>query len=85
MKLLVGRTKDEREFRIPASVDEAESHCNANRRVWFLASDGRAVEVTVNGKVRRWKRDRNRIEVPVKYGLWEYYTCTEIGRILIPV
>lgn len=30
----------------------------------------------VNGKVRTWKRDENRIEIPVKHGLYAYDTVT---------
>jgi len=30
----------------------------------------------VNGQVKRWKRDPNRIQIPVKYGLYAYaYLC----------
>ena len=28
----------------------------------------------LNGKVRTWKRDLNRIEIPMKYGMYEYFT-----------
>lgn len=41
-------------------------------RVWFLANDGTARQLKINGKVRTWKRDTDRIEVPVKYGMYEY-------------
>jgi len=37
----------------------------------FLARDGTVRTVRVSGKVRTWKRDPNRIELPVKYGLYE--------------
>lgn len=41
----------------------------------FLSKDGRTVrEVRVSGKVRTWKRDASRIEVPFKYGLYESAT-----------
>ena len=74
-------------FRIPASIDEMEAHCNANRTIWIISTKGDARRLTVNGKVRRWKRDRNRIEVPVKYGLYEYGTLNayDISRVLIEV
>jgi len=26
----------------------------------------------VNGEVKRWKRDKDRIKIPVKYGLYTY-------------
>lgn len=31
----------------------------------------------VNGKVKRWKRQPDRIEVPMKHGLWMYGTLTD--------
>lgn len=40
-------------------------------RVWFIAQDGKARQVTVNGAVRTWKRNPDRLEIPVKYGLYE--------------
>ena len=40
----------------------------------FLANDGTARHIRVNGKVRTWKRDPNRVEIPMKYGFNEYAT-----------
>lgn len=37
-----------------------------------LLNSGRVGSVKINGAVRTWKRDRNRVEVPVKYGMYEY-------------
>lgn len=37
---------------------------------------GQALRVRVNGQVRTWKRDKARIEVPVKWGMWECATLT---------
>ena len=31
----------------------------------------------VNGKVRTWKKDTTRIEIPVKHGLYAYGTITD--------
>ena len=42
------------------------------QRVWFVATDGTARQVTVNGHPKTWKRTAGRIEVPVKYGMYEY-------------
>lgn len=39
-------------------------------------SDGSAQRWRLNGKVRTWKRDANRIEIPVKYGMYGYDTIT---------
>jgi len=35
-------------------------------------ADGTPERWRVNGKVKRWKRDTNRIEVPLKRGLYDY-------------
>lgn len=43
----------------------------SGQRVPFIRNDGRLSEVKINGKVRTWKRDKDRIEVPVKYGMYE--------------
>lgn len=45
--------------------------------------------VKVNGKVRRWKRETGRVEIPCKYGLYEYFVLNErdlaAGMLLLPV
>ena len=40
-------------------------------------SDGTPQRWRVNGKVKTWKRNPNRIEVPLKHGLYSYDTLTE--------
>jgi len=35
-------------------------------------ADGSPQRWKVNGKVRRWKRDSLRLEIPVKHGLYDY-------------
>jgi hypothetical protein len=74
-------------FRNPENIAEMVSHCNANSHIWFRSNDGTARRAKVNGIVRIWKRDANRIEVPIKYGMYEYgiFTASDIGRVLIPV
>ena len=42
-------------------------------RVPFLCTDGKAREAKVNGKVKTWKRDPFRIEIPLKYGLYKTF------------
>lgn len=45
----------------------------------FLESGQESVRMCrMNGKVKRWKRSPNRIEVPVKYGLYE---CTRLENL----
>ena len=55
--------------------------------VWFRANDGSARRVRINGKVRRWKREPDRFEVPCKYGMYEYHTFRndEAERLLVEV
>jgi len=55
--------------------------------VEFLDIRGQVRTCKVNGKVRRWKRDPDRVEVPTKYGLYEYYTFTnaDIKRLVVEV
>lgn len=76
------------EFRFARSVDEAVEWCAKHQHVWFLCNAGDARQVKVNGAVRRWKREPKRVEVPIKYGLYEYSTFREhdlMRRLLIPV
>ena len=39
-------------------------------------SDGTCQRWRVNGKVKTWKRDAERIEIPVKHGLYSCDTLT---------
>ena len=41
-------------------------------RVSFRDNVGQVRYVTVNGKVRTWKRTPDRVEVHAKYGLYQY-------------
>ena len=74
------------EFR-PMTLEEAKL-LNYGDHIWFLANDGSARQVKVNGQVKRWKRDPDRIEVPVKYGMYEHATFYSrdfgsSGRVLV--
>jgi len=40
-------------------------------------SDGTAQRWKVNGKVQTWKKDLNRVKIPVKYGMYRYDYITE--------
>lgn len=41
-------------------------------------ANGKSCQVfRLNGKVKTWKRNPNRIEIPIKRGLYEYYRITE--------
>lgn len=68
------------------TLDEAKS-LSYGEHVWILANDGSAREVKVNGQPKTWKRSPERVEVPVKYGLYEYarFDEREINRLLVEV
>ena len=66
-----------KEYR-PITLEEAKnldsvSHC------LVLLNNGNVGHVKINGKVKRWKREPDRIEIPVKYGLYEYVTLDNIN------
>jgi hypothetical protein len=51
-----------------------------------LLNNGRIGEVKINGAVKRWKREPDRVEVSVKYGLYEtarYSTQEALARFII--
>ena len=56
------------------TFDEAKSlevgqivYCNT-----FTNADGTACRWKINGKVKTWKRDETRIQIPVKRGMYQY-------------
>lgn len=57
--------------------------------IWFLDLLGDARRAKVNGKVRTWKRSPEHLEIPLKYGMYEYFTFSEQdvaqGRLLAEV
>jgi hypothetical protein len=57
---------------------DSVSHC------LVLLNNGNVGTVKINGKVKRWKREIDRIEIPIKYGLYEYTTLdnTTYQRLL---
>ncbi len=40
-------------------------------------ADGSPQRWRVNGKVKTWKRDQSRVQVPIKHGLYDYDYLTE--------
>jgi hypothetical protein len=40
--------------------------------VWFVALDHTARRIKINGQVKTWKTRPGNIQVPVKYGMYEY-------------
>lgn len=76
----------ERDFR--TMTQEEVRALRPGERIWFIANDGLARQVKVNGAVKTWKRNPDRLEIPVKYGL---YQCARFSleesqaRLLKPV
>lgn len=88
LELVDGYKRDQKlRFRNPKDIQEMIEYCSKMTHIDFVSNDGTARKCKINGAVRTWKRDLNRVEVPVKYGLYEYgrFTQHDIGRILIPV
>jgi len=81
-----GGREGKAEFEIVTDVDSVTEYANKTGHIWFHAIQGDARRAKVNGQVRRWKRDRSRIEVPLKYGMYEYgkFDSNDVksGRIL---
>lgn len=46
-------------------------------------ADGTPQRWRVNGKVKTWKRDTSRVQIPVKHGLYAYDYVTENDLHLI--
>lgn len=85
---LYGGARGTARFRKAETLVEAIAHCNAQSHVWIVGNPGDARKCKVNGRVRTWKRDVARVEVPLKYGLYEYFTVGGpelMERLLIPV
>ena len=62
----------------------------SGQQVPFLANDGTMRHAKVNGAVKTWKRDSARVEVPIKYGLYECVRLQSLAdgtmdRLLVPV
>jgi hypothetical protein len=81
------RSKHPKQFNFRRMTLEEAKKLERGNKVWFEANDGTARQIKVNGKVRRWKREPDRIEVPCKYGLYECYTFTnrDLERLLIVI
>jgi hypothetical protein len=71
------------------TVEEAKG-LRYGQTVWFLANSGTARQAKVNGAPKTWKKDSARVEVPLKYGLYDFFRDTNCAdgtmlRLLVPV
>lgn len=72
--LLKKSKKDKAESRFRRmTLDEVKSLSSGSCQ-FFLAVDGLARTIKINGRIHTWRRDPARVEVPVKYGMYEYET-----------
>jgi hypothetical protein len=44
------------------------------QHVAVILNNGKLGQVKINGAVKTWKRDADRVEVPIKYGMYECAT-----------
>lgn len=80
------RGQEPKPFRRMTRAEILSLHYGAH--VHLIANDGKVRTAKVNGSVKAWKRDPNRFEVALKYGMYEYVrwdaaTCLE--RLVIPL
>ena len=66
------KTPETRAYRY-MTPDEARD-LQYGQHIYLLLRGGRVGQVKVNGEPKTWKRDASRLEVPVKYGMYEYAT-----------
>lgn len=60
------------------TVEEAKQLSGCSHAL-IRSADGKARRVKVNGQPKTWKRDAGRVEVPVKYGMYEYATLRNVS------
>jgi len=63
------------------SLDEMK---NVSGEVYIQGQCGCYCRVKVNGKPKTWKRSPERVQIPYKYGLYEYGYITERDTVLVP-
>lgn len=66
------RNKHKRTYMVRYLTLAEVKELSHKRDVPFIANDGTLRRIAINGAVKTWKRDPNRVEVPVKYGMYEY-------------
>lgn len=62
------------------TLDELKA-LRGGEQLQFLDRNGKVRNCTINGKCRTWKRDATRIEVPCKYGLYEFFIVYFTGEL----
>lgn len=64
----------------PLSLEEAKNLKYGNTVYFRKENDSRGAlkKVKVNGQVKTWKRNTERVQIPWKYGLYDYGYITEL-------
>ena len=55
---------------------KALKHGQICEHITLENADGTPLRIRVNGKIKLWKRDDTRIEIPMKHGLYNYMYLT---------
>jgi hypothetical protein len=65
------RTKHPRMICVRAITLEEVLALKSGQQVRFISTQGGLRTLTINGKIKTWKRNPNRVVVPIKYGMYE--------------
>jgi hypothetical protein len=76
------KTPEKYAFR-PLSLADVLSPDLARMDLYYEDSSGRMARVRLNGRVKTWKRDPSRVEIPVKFGLYEAFRVTDPGELYV--
>lgn len=71
----------------PMTLNEIQA-LRYGQHVNVILNSGRVGQVKINGEVKRWKRDPDRLEVPVKYGMYEcarFSTAEALRRFVVAI
>lgn len=60
----------------PMALEEAKA-LKYGDSIWVLSDHGDARRAKVNGAPKTWKRSPERLQVPCKYGMYEYFRLDE--------
>lgn len=66
------RKKNPIKYRFRFMCPDEVKNLKSGERPYVLLNSGKVGQVKINGTVKRWKRDSDRVEVPIKYGMYEY-------------
>ena len=65
------------------SADDLESALSKQTEVYHRShrnADGTPQRWRLNGAVKRWKRDRERISIPLKHGMYDYGSIGSVRK-----